>query len=116
MNTLDKIIYLISSKGITEKQFLNDMVLSSTTLSDWKSGRNKSFKKHIDKIADYFNVSTDYLLGKTDNPLNPNEEITFDDFTYAFYNESKELTEADKENLLEMARIFNKKRKERESK
>ena len=28
----------------------------------WKRGRNKSYIKHIQKIADYFNVSTDYLL------------------------------------------------------
>lgn len=34
-------------------------------------------------------------------------------FSFAFYEETKDLTEADKENLLDMARIFNKKRKER---
>ena len=33
-------------------------------------------------------------------------EITFDDFTYAFLDESKELTEENKQKLLEMAKFF----------
>lgn len=33
-------------------------------------------------------------------------EVTFDDFTYAFLDESKELTEENKQKLLEMAKFF----------
>ncbi|WP_099204618.1 helix-turn-helix domain-containing protein [Scatolibacter rhodanostii] len=41
------------------------------------------------------------LVPKRDEP-----EITFDDFTYAFLDESKELTEENKQKLLEMAKFF----------
>ena len=37
---------------------------------------------------------------------NPQSDITFNDFTYAMYNESQELTEENKQKLLEMARFF----------
>lgn len=30
--------------------------------------RNKPGSEKLQEIADYFNVSTDYLLGRTDNP------------------------------------------------
>ena len=63
METVNKIVELITKSGITEKQFLNTIGLNVTALSDWKTGKNKSYKKHINRIAEYFNVSTDYLLG-----------------------------------------------------
>lgn len=39
-------------------------------------------------------------------PIKEAPEITFDDFTYAFLDESKELTEENKQKLLEMAKFF----------
>ena len=64
MSTLDKILELIKQKGITQQAFLRDMGLDKSTISDWKRGSNQSYKKHIEKIADYFGVSIDYLLGR----------------------------------------------------
>ena len=40
-------------------------------------------------------------------------EITFDDFTYAMQNESKELTDGDKQILLSLAKQLNDARKKR---
>jgi hypothetical protein len=37
--------------------------LGKTAFTGWKNGDNISYKKHIDKIAEFFGVSTDYLLG-----------------------------------------------------
>lgn len=69
MDTLDKIILLIKEKGIEQKKFALDLGLASSAVTDWKSGRNKSYIKHIDKIASYFNVSTDYLLGNAESSV-----------------------------------------------
>lgn len=107
MNTVDRIVDLISGKGITEKKFLEDMNFNRTLLSDWKSGKSKSYNKHAMKIAAYFGVSTDYLLtGKEPDNAHPENDVTLDDFTYAMYNESKELSENNKRALLDMARIM----------
>ena len=58
-------------------------------MSAYKTGRNKTiFIDNLQKTADYFEISLDYLLGNTDIKEMPafNEkdehEITFDDFTY----------------------------------
>ena len=63
---LQRILEQIEKKGITEKKFLLDNGYSASAMSDWKAERMNSYKKRIDKIADYFGVSVDYLLGRTD--------------------------------------------------
>jgi transcriptional regulator with XRE-family HTH domain len=35
-------------------------------VTDWKNGRLKSYTKYAAQIADYYNVSLDWLSGKTD--------------------------------------------------
>lgn len=39
--------------------------ISTGNISDWKSGRSKPSAETLTKIADYFNCSVDYLLGRT---------------------------------------------------
>lgn len=57
---------LLKEKGITRKQFLEDVSMGRNAFSHWeKDGRmpnNATFKV----IADYFNVSVEYLKGETD--------------------------------------------------
>ncbi|MCK9477958.1 MAG: helix-turn-helix domain-containing protein [Firmicutes bacterium] len=113
---LKKLDNLISEKKITRNKMLKDLSLGTNSFVNWQERNTIPSGETLSKIADYFNVSVDYLLGKTNNPAPPDSDITFDDFTFAFYEESKTLTEEDKENLLDMARIFNQRRKERQRK
>ena len=80
MNSLDKILSLLSEKGIQQKTFAENIGVTKHTITDWKNGRSKSYMKYIDKIADFFDVSADYLLEKTDDksPL-PKEAINIFD-------------------------------------
>ena len=78
-------------------------------MTDWKKGRSAPKVDKLQKIADYFGVSVDYLLGNEPKEKTPAEaDVTFDDFTYAMYGEAKELTDEDKNMLLEMARMLKK--------
>lgn len=65
MNTLDKILFLISKNGMSELEFTQKIGVNKTTVTEWKSGKTKSFKKHIDKIASVLNVTPDFLLSDT---------------------------------------------------
>ena len=80
MNTLDKILSLLTEKGIQQKTFAENIGVTKHTITDWENGRSKSYMKYIDKIADFFDVSADYLLEKTDDksPL-PKEAINIFD-------------------------------------
>ena len=61
----------------------------------------------IDKICAFFGCSESWLRGIEKAPTQEGErEIGFDDFTYAFYEESKDLPDEKKKMLLEMARFM----------
>ena len=60
--------YLLSQKGVTPYRMSKETGIPSRMLGYWKDGERIPSSENIIKIADYFNVSTDYLLGRTDNP------------------------------------------------
>ena len=62
---VDRIFYLMEKSGITRKKLAEIIGKSLNTISEWKSGRQQPTVEQIIKIAEYFDVSTDYiLLGK----------------------------------------------------
>ena len=79
MDTLDKIMLLIKEHKIEQQDLAEFLGINKQTISDWKSGKSKTYLKYIQTISDYFNVSTDYLLGKTDakNPPAETEGLIF---------------------------------------
>ena len=64
--TYEKIKELADKHGISLMKLEEDLGYSRNTLYKLKS--QKPNAERISEIADYFNVSTDYLLGRTDNP------------------------------------------------
>lgn len=66
MDTLDKITELLRLKGYTQKDLCDYLKIKQQVYTDWKSGRNKSYTKHLPQIAEFFGVSVDYLLGRED--------------------------------------------------
>jgi transcriptional regulator with XRE-family HTH domain len=56
---------LLKERGISAYKVSKDTGISQTTLSDWKRGRSVPKTEKLQIIADYFDVSLDYLLGKT---------------------------------------------------
>ncbi|MGX7047493.1 transcriptional regulator [Lactococcus piscium] len=48
---------------MTQKDVSNQLKISQSTYSDWEKGKMRP--KNVQQIADFFSVSTDYLLGNT---------------------------------------------------
>lgn len=65
-STLEKIKELAQKQGISLQKVAEDLGYSINYLYTLKEKTPKSDR--LQEIADYFNVSTDYLLGRTDNP------------------------------------------------
>lgn len=61
---------LIQNSGLSVYQISKDTGISESLMSHWKSGRQLPKYDSLNTLADYFNVSGDYLLGRTDNPEN----------------------------------------------
>lgn len=77
--TLQRIISAMEDANIKQKDLLTALGLSEPTFSAWKSGRNTSYKKYIHAIAEYLNVSVEYLKGETEQkeklPLEIEEKL-----------------------------------------
>lgn len=59
---------LLKEKGIRASDVSKATGIPGSTFSDWKSGRSKPKQDKLQKIADYFGVSVDYLMtGKKTN-------------------------------------------------
>ena len=112
----DRFEDLCKQKGVSKQRACIDCGLSRTAWNKWKAGAIPNGDA-VQSLADYFGVTTDYLLTGEETKKAPTQEdereITFDDFTFAMQNESKDLTEADKQILLSMAKQLNDARKKR---
>ena len=71
LDILDRISKLLNGR---EQSELTDFLgIKSVAFSEWKSGKSKSYKKYLIEIADFFNVSIDYLVyGKEINSIQDN--------------------------------------------
>lgn len=108
---------LCAKKGVSLSKAAESIGVNRAAVSKWKDGATPNGET-IQKFADFFGVSTDYLLEKEKAPTDNDErkdEIGFNDFTYAMHNETKDLPQEKKDMLLEMAR-FMKRDLEREKK
>ncbi|MYN70468.1 helix-turn-helix domain-containing protein [Streptococcus suis] len=65
-STFEKIKELCKKQGISLNQLEDKLGFSQNYIYSMKKGNPKV--ENLQKIADYFNVSTDYLLGRTDTP------------------------------------------------
>ena len=64
----ERIKFLCKKNNVTAKKMLEDTKINRNFLYDVGKREAKPTVDKIEKIADYFNVSVDYILGRTDNP------------------------------------------------
>ena len=68
MDYADRIVDLRKSRGLTQKELADSTSLSEIGVQSYERRRRKPAHDAIISLADFFNVSTDYLLGRTNNP------------------------------------------------
>lgn len=59
---------LRKARGISQLKLAMDLNTNQNTISRYETGEREPGINELIKIADYFNVSVDYLLKRTDNP------------------------------------------------
>ena len=56
-------------KHISQVKLSIDLNMAQNTISQYETESRQADYQTLIMIADYFNVSVDYLLGRTENPL-----------------------------------------------
>ena len=96
-NLYNRIEALCDKRNISITTMCKESGASRASLSDLKMGRNQNLSADtLSKIATYFAVSVDFLLGKENAPTENGERDVLDEVDIGFYNGFKELTEKQK--------------------
>lgn len=67
---------LLQKHNVTAYRVAKEAGVTQTALSNWKSGRSTPSTPTLQKIADYFGVSVDYLMTGKDEPKEMSPELT----------------------------------------
>jgi transcriptional regulator with XRE-family HTH domain len=68
---LNRIKNLREKRGMSQSMLAEKFTLSQQTISAYERGERDPDTETLTKLADFFNVSIDYLLGKEDADLDP---------------------------------------------
>lgn len=67
---------LLQKYGVTAYKVSKETGVTQTSLSNWKSGRNTPSTKTLQRIADYFGVTVDYLMTGKKEPEKKETSLT----------------------------------------
>lgn len=59
---------LRKARGITQLKLAMDLSMNQNNISRYENGKLQADYDTLIKLADYFHVSIDYLLERTENP------------------------------------------------
>jgi len=69
MDYCKRIIKLIKESNIPKNVIAKDLGVSPGNITDWEKGRSKPSVVAILKIADYFDVTLDFIFGRSEKSL-----------------------------------------------
>lgn len=98
-----RIIELCEQHEITITRLEKECGFSNATIKKWKDTSTPGIDK-VQRIARYFGVSTDYLLGITDIPT-PVEEILGDNDIVTLQRAKSKMSPVDRERMMQMLKI-----------
>ena len=63
-----RLAYLMDRRSVSAYRIRKDNGFSNSIVADWLAGKRTPDLNNLIKLADYFDVSLDYLAGRSDEP------------------------------------------------
>ena len=111
---IDNFLKLCSEKGVSSNKACIEIGVARTAIAKWKNGSIPSGET-LQKIADYFNVSTDYLLGIEQKKIATDEDDEIQEMIEELKNrpgmrilfsKTRNATKEDLEKIIQMVDIM----------
>ncbi|MCK8827703.1 helix-turn-helix transcriptional regulator [Natroniella acetigena] len=132
----DRLKKLRKENKLYQKDLANRLNVGRTTIANYEQGSRFPDKNMLNNLADFFNVSVDYLLGRTDQrqPIGQTTEAEekikqaltddpellefFDEMTQRddlqmFFKQCRELSPSTIKRLIKISKIFEEEERER---
>lgn len=87
---LKNVLQLLGKANISKNKLLTDLKLGKNSFVNWESRGTIPNGETLSKIADYFGVTVDYLLGTEPKP---STAVTDDDLKFALFNGAEGITD-----------------------
>ena len=65
---MERLRKLRQDMGVTQEQLADDLSVAKSTIGMWENQKREPDLKMLEKIADFFKTSVDYLIGRVDEP------------------------------------------------
>ena len=107
---MQQLSILRKSKGLTQKEIAEHIGVSRQTYTNYESGNREPDFKTLLKLAEYLDVSTDYLLGETDEIKEKTPaEVSEQDLKVALFGGDREVSEEMCNEVIDYAKYLKKK-------
>lgn len=115
--TGSRLAMLRKENNMTQKELAKILSMAPSTISSYENGRNYVDITKLNKLADFFEVSADYLIGRTD------ERRPTDFYQHSRYNDYyiREITdtmltldETGRNDVLQYAKFISQQQKDKE--
>ncbi|MGA4725394.1 helix-turn-helix domain-containing protein [Carnobacterium maltaromaticum] len=104
MGIVDRIKELSAAKNMTIAELERKLDFANSSIRKWDNQSPSSIR--LQKVAEYFNVSVDYLLGLTDNPSRISQPTTEGNGFLRI--DLSDVPEEDKDTVVEQLETFKK--------
>lgn len=94
----DRLKKLRDENNVSQFDLSNYLGISQQALSKWENEKTEPDNESLVKIANYFNVSTDYLLGNSESKQI--EKPYDNDLEKVLFSKAKDLSDSDKKAVL----------------
>ena len=99
----NRIKNLCVKNNMTISKLESDLGFGNSSIQKWSRGASPSVDK-VKKVADYFNVSTDYLLERTDIEATVSDVIN-DECIISIQRARQNMTPQDKDKMMKMLEV-----------
>ena len=112
MDTIDRINLCLAKNGIDGAEMSRDLGFSNSAYSQWNTRKYKPSKKKLMQIADYFDVSLEWLMFGDDDLKTKNPTVQMDDeeLKFALFGDSDVMTDEDLQAVKSYAAFLKNKR------
>lgn len=105
---------LCNKKGVSCKKAAEDIGLSNSITTKWKKTGATPGGETLNRIATYFGVTTDYLLGKEKAPTTNGERSVSDaELKFALWGDCEDVDDDDLEDVRRYAAFVRERKKKK---
>lgn len=104
---------LRSDEKLSQEKMAEKLDVSPALISKWERDESTPNPEMLEYISNYFNVSVDYLIGKSQFK---NLESDFSELDKVLFSKAKDLTDDDKRFIIDLMQKINKEIDEEQNK